>query len=168
MDIGMCLSLSGKWFIHNFQHSFWEVLFSEASLWFEVISWSIRKQGWRTLWWSTTCCHAFWWSDWSRSRQEHDSNLRLLLARAAEVILKFNCSKVQLAQSEVVYSGHIVSNEGLRCDPNKVKAISEKPPQQKKELFSVCYGLSIFRVLHSPSVYSGTAPEGVYEGPVSL
>lgn len=67
-----------------------------------------------------------------RTRKEHDSNLRLLLARAAEVNVKFNRKKIQVAQSQVVFLGHVVSSDGLKPDPNKIKSISEMPPPTDK------------------------------------
>ena len=41
--------------------------------------------------------------------------------------MKFNCDKVQLNRSEVNYLSHIVSADGLKPDPDKVKAISQMP-----------------------------------------
>ena len=67
-----------------------------------------------------------------KDRHEHDNNLRMLLERAAKVNVKFNRSKVQLAQPKVVYLGHVVSNEGLKPDPEKVRAISEMPAPNDK------------------------------------
>ena len=37
--------------------------------------------------------------------------------------MKLNASKIKLRLNEVTYMGHIISNEGLKTDPNKVAAI---------------------------------------------
>ena len=67
-----------------------------------------------------------------RDRLEYDNNLRMLLERATQVNVKFNKDKVQIAHSKVVYLVHVVSNEGLKPDPDKVKAISEMPEPTDK------------------------------------
>ena len=65
--------------------------------------------------------------------QHHDANLRKLLQRAREQNLKLNKKKVKLRLSEVTYMGHLLTSEGLRPDPIKVKAITETPqPKDKK------------------------------------
>ena len=40
---------------------------------------------------------------------------------------------MQFRQKRVSYMGHIISSEGLRADPNKLKAINEMPPPTDKE-----------------------------------
>ena len=61
------------------------------------------------------------------TQEKHDENLRRLLDRARECKVKFNRDKIQLNRSEVSYLGHIVSAEGIKVDPAKVKAITEMP-----------------------------------------
>ena len=63
---------------------------------------------------------------------EHDNNLWMLFERATQVNVKFNKDKIQLARSKVVFLGHFVSNEGLKLDPDKVKAISDMPEPTNK------------------------------------
>ena len=65
--------------------------------------------------------------------QDHDNNLRKLLDRARETNLKLNRKKLKLRLTEVRYMGHMLTNEGLRADPMKIKAIVDMPrPQDKK------------------------------------
>ena len=62
-----------------------------------------------------------------------DQKLRRVLARCREVGLKFNPKKVNLRVPEVSYVGHVFSAEGLKPDPDKIRAISEMPPHSDKE-----------------------------------
>ena len=65
--------------------------------------------------------------------QDHDANLRRLLQRTREQYLKLNRKKVKLRLNEVAYMGHLLTSEGLRPDPMKVKAIAKMPqPTDKK------------------------------------
>ena len=56
---------------------------------------------------------------------EHDANLRKVLNRAREVNLRLNLLKCRFRLNEVGYVGHVFTNEGLKADPSKTKAISE-------------------------------------------
>ena len=58
---------------------------------------------------------------------DHDQNLRELLKRAREVNLKLNESKIQLRLKEVPYIGHLLTSDGLKPDPEKVRAVIEMP-----------------------------------------
>lgn len=62
-----------------------------------------------------------------------DQKLRRVLARSREVGLKFNPKKVKLRVPEVSYVGQVFSAEGLKPDPEKIRAISEMPPPSNKE-----------------------------------
>ena len=69
---------------------------------------------------------------------DHDENLLKLRKRAHEVNLKFNSKKLNLRKPEVKYTGHVLSSEGLKPDPNKVNAVSEMPkPTCKQETLSL-------------------------------
>ncbi|CAK1600456.1 unnamed protein product [Parnassius mnemosyne] len=72
---------------------------------------------------------------WGRNKHEHDRRLIALLKRAREINLKFNKKKCKIAVEEVTYLGHIFDKNGMRPDPNKVKAISEMAqPSDRKSL----------------------------------
>jgi hypothetical protein len=66
-------------------------------------------------------------------QEDHDRKLRSLLQRAREYNVKFNREKIQLNKAEVNYLGHIVSKDGLKPDPEKVKAIHEMPDPKDKQ-----------------------------------
>ena len=63
-----------------------------------------------------------------RSTEEHDKNLALLLERARQENLIFNPKKVKLCINEVPFVGHILTPQGLKPDPQKIKAITNMPP----------------------------------------
>ena len=57
--------------------------------------------------------------------KDHDEKLRCLLIRCRERNIKLNGDKLKLRQQEVSYIGHLLTAEGLRIDPEKVRAIKE-------------------------------------------
>ena len=70
--------------------------------------------------------------------EDHDSNLIKLLQRARETNLKLNKSKIKFRQPEVKFMGLVITKQGLKPDPDKVKAVDEMPsPTCKKELASL-------------------------------
>ena len=67
-----------------------------------------------------------------------DCNSNLTRQRTREVNLKLNKSKINLRQTEVSFMGHVVTSQGVRPDPGKVKAVEDMPrPTCKKELSSL-------------------------------
>ena len=64
---------------------------------------------------------------------DHDKNLTQFLERARRVKLKLNKKKLRLRLNEVPYMGHIITRDGLKPDPEKVRAVVELPiPTDKK------------------------------------
>ena len=57
----------------------------------------------------------------------HDHILREVIQRATNYNLKLNFEKCKIRQSRVTYMGHVISEDGLSADPDKVKAIVEIP-----------------------------------------
>lgn len=53
----------------------------------------------------------------------HDQNLRELLDRARKVNLKLNSKKMNLKKQQVKFMGHVITKDGLKPDPDKVKAV---------------------------------------------
>ena len=65
--------------------------------------------------------------------KQHDEILKEVLRRATDYNLKLNMEKVRVRQKSVEYCGHIISAEGLRADPEKIKAVREMPKPHDKE-----------------------------------
>ncbi|KAK8521849.1 hypothetical protein V6N12_066431 [Hibiscus sabdariffa] len=60
---------------------------------------------------------------YSRTEEDHDRHLRLVLQTLLENQLYAKLSKCEFWIREVVFLGHVVSSEGIRVDPKKVEAI---------------------------------------------
>ena len=56
-----------------------------------------------------------------------------VLKRSRELGLKFNPHKAKLRVPEVSYVGHLFTADGLKPDPEKVKAINEMPAPTDKD-----------------------------------
>ena len=74
---------------------------------------------------------------YSRSAKEHEQHLRVILnkLRAHELYAKF--SKCEFWLQEVAFLGHIITVDGVKVEPEKVKAVSEwKQPTNVIEICS--------------------------------
>ena len=65
---------------------------------------------------------------YARSLAEHDVKLRELLDRLRKYKLKLLPEKCQFLRKEVSYLGHVITEDGVRPDPQKVAAIEGFPP----------------------------------------
>uniref|UniRef100_A0ABD2WE69 RNA-directed DNA polymerase n=1 Tax=Trichogramma kaykai TaxID=54128 RepID=A0ABD2WE69_9HYME len=71
----------------------------------------------------------------SNTKEEHYVKLYNFLARAREVNLKLQPEKCNFLKTEVVYLGHVLSEEGVRCDPRKLDAVRKFPtPRNVKQV----------------------------------
>ena len=61
------------------------------------------------------------------AERDHDEKLRLLLTRCREKGIKLNGDKFRLRQKETTYIGHLLTAEGLKIDPEKVRAVKQMP-----------------------------------------
>ena len=73
------------------------------------------------------------------ANQNHDENLGCLLEQVGKVNLcPLNSGKVKLRKSEVRLMGHLITKDGLKPDPEKVRVVQDMPrPASKKELLSL-------------------------------
>ena len=71
----------------------------------------------------------------SKTFEEHVQRLESVFSRLAEHNLKLKPSKCEFFKTSVSYLGHIVSEEGVGTDPEKVSAVKSWPaPTNVKEL----------------------------------
>ena len=61
---------------------------------------------------------------------DHDRNLIKLLERCRRHGIKLNQEKLQLRLTILRFLGHLVAEDDLRPDPDKVRAVQETPPPQ--------------------------------------
>jgi hypothetical protein len=73
----------------------------------------------------------------SKSMEEHEDHLRIVLQRLREHQLYAKFSKCEFWNKEVSFLGHVVSPEGITVNPGKVKEVLEwKPPMTVSEVQS--------------------------------
>ena len=63
----------------------------------------------------------------SKSPEDHEKLLELVHKRLKDASLQLNTAKCEYKKSEITFLGHIVSAEGCRPDPMKIKAIQGLP-----------------------------------------
>ena len=68
-----------------------------------------------------------------KTQEEHDRNLKALMDRAAKCGLVFNSEKCDISKPEISFFGNVYSADGIRPDPEKVKAIKNMPVPNNKE-----------------------------------
>jgi hypothetical protein len=64
---------------------------------------------------------------YSKNREEHEEHLKLVLQVLREHQLYAKFSKCDFFQKQVHYLGHVISEEGVEVDPEKIKAIMDWP-----------------------------------------
>lgn len=92
------------------------------------------------------------------SMEEHDNILRQLLERAREMNVRFNRAKLQLTVNSVVYLGHVVSDNGIAPDPNKVRAIVDFPQPKSREDLMRFNGMATYVSRYIPNFSELTFP----------
>ena len=74
---------------------------------------------------------------YSSSKEMHEQHLRTVLQILREQQLYAKFSKCEFWMEEIAFLGHIVSKEGVKPDPSKVKAIIEwETPRNVTEIWS--------------------------------
>ena len=92
------------------------------------------------------------------TREEHDYNLKSALERASKNKMRLNSEKLEVGVKQVEYFGHLITDEGLKPDPEKVKAIKSMPaPTNKKELQTVL-GMITYLAKFAPQLSEITKP----------
>lgn len=80
------------------------------------------------------------------SIEQHDHRLRQLLDRLRSINLKLNKSRCKIRMTEINYIGQVLSEKGIKLDPEKVRAIQNMPAPEDKAALQRFTGL-----LHSLS-----------------
>ena len=69
---------------------------------------------------------------------DHDAKLRALFERCRKKGIKLNKEKLKLRCSKVKFMGHVICQDGLKPDPDKVQGIREMPAWHGKRPTKVC------------------------------
>lgn len=93
-----------------------------------------------------------------RSQAEHDTNLCATLQRAKEKCIKFNPDKCKIGVKEVPFFGHILSVQGLKPDPSKVKAITQLEIPDCRKKLEMFLGLANYLGKFAPNLAEVTSP----------
>ena len=64
---------------------------------------------------------------YSKNEEEHEEHLRLTLHFLREHKLYAKLSKCDFYKDRIQYLGHIISEEGISMDPDKIEAIKNWP-----------------------------------------
>ncbi len=71
-------------------------------------------------------CHADDVLVYGRDRQEHDQRLHRVLQKLQQEGLTLN-EKCEFAKKEIMFVSHRISANGIKPDPNNIKAIQQLP-----------------------------------------
>ena len=78
--------------------------------------------------------------------EEHLERLELILCRLKEVGLKTKTSKCRFIQKKIHFHGHIVSNNGVEVDPEKLNAVKRiKDSHDIKQLRAILGLIGFYR-----------------------
>lgn len=69
---------------------------------------------------------------WGKSLNEHNERLRKVLETAKIHGIKLNREECQIGLTQIKYMSHIISENGIHIDNNKIKAVLEMPSPQSK------------------------------------
>ena len=84
------------------------------------------------------------------TQEDHDVNLKAKLQRAAAMNLKRNHERLMVRAQEVEYFGHLVTGDGLKPDPAKVKAIQDMPPSCDIKKLQTLLGMITYLAKFAP------------------
>ena len=74
---------------------------------------------------------------WGATVEEHDMRVKRVLQKAKQYNLKLSRSRCEIRRSELKYVGHLLTQDGVKPDPEKVRAVqSMNKPENKQELLT--------------------------------
>ena len=103
---------------------------------------------------------------WGESIEQHDRRLRQLLERLRSINLKLNRSKCKIRMTEISYIGHVLSEQGLKPDPEKIRAIQDMPAPEDKAALQRFTGLLQYLSKFIPNLSDISAPLRKLDGNV--
>ncbi|KAK2716831.1 hypothetical protein QYM36_007097 [Artemia franciscana] len=95
---------------------------------------------------------------YGKNREEHDQRLSAVLRRARKKGIRFNSEKCEFSKDKVKYFGYIISRDGIKPDPEKIRAIQDMPSPQSKEELQTLLGMLNFLSKYIPDLSSKNKP----------
>ena len=92
------------------------------------------------------------------TQEEHDRNLKAALDKATDSTLRLNAEKLTVGAEEVEYFGHLITADGLKPDPKKVRAIETMPPPTNKKELQTVLGMITYLAKFAPQLSEATKP----------
>ena len=95
---------------------------------------------------------------WGEDVKQHDVRLKQVLDRCCERNLKLNREKCHFRVSEVHHVGHVLSEDGVKPDPQKVEAIIAMPAPANREDLQRFLGVVTYLSKFIPNMSQKSAP----------
>ena len=95
---------------------------------------------------------------WGSTVEEHDARLERVLGQTQKRNLKLNKDKSQIRLKEIIYVGHILSQDGIKPDPRKVQAIMKLEIPENKEELQQFLGMTTYLSKFIPNYSQTSAP----------
>ena len=93
-----------------------------------------------------------------RNMEEHNKTLEAVLLRAMDFGITFNPDKCQFGVEKIEFYGHKFTKDGLKPNPDKIRAVKESSPQKSKEAVRSFLGITGYLSKFIPRYASLTAP----------
>ena len=94
----------------------------------------------------------------AKTPEEHDKILKNCLKRCREMDVKLNPLKCKFNVEEVKYVGNIITNRGIKADPDKISAIVDMRPPEDKKAAQRFLGMVTYLGKYIPNLSELTAP----------
>ena len=95
---------------------------------------------------------------WGSTKEQHDARLKAVMERIQKAGLKLNEEKCLFGSTEVVFLGHLFSQDGVKPDPAKIEAIRDIPTPKSKQDLQRLLGMITFLRKFIPNLSIITAP----------
>ncbi|KAK2705251.1 hypothetical protein QYM36_017334 [Artemia franciscana] len=90
--------------------------------------------------------------------EEHDANIRSALIRAHEKGVKLNLQKCVFTCKSILYFRHVISENGIHPDPQKVRALRDMRTPSKKDELQIILGMMNYLARYIPNLSSLNPP----------
>lgn len=71
----------------------------------------------------------------SKTFEKHLEHLNMVFDRLRHANLRMNLDKCKFGVDKLTYLGHVINKDGIKTDPNKIKAVTDMlPPTNRKTL----------------------------------